>query len=927
MSVFTSMSLPKTFEPEVFEAAVYAFWEAGGFFHAEDTSSRPPYCIVIPPPNITGALHMGHALTFTIQDMLIRWRRMQGYNALWLPGTDHAGIATQTVVERQLRSEGTDRHALGREKFLERVWAWKAQYGSRITEQLRLMGGSLDWHRERFTMDEGLSRAVRHAFVTLYQSGELSRDRRLINWCPQCLTALSDVEVDRDAPEEAEMWSFAYEIEGGGEIVVATTRPETMLGDTAVVVHPEDERYRELIGRHVRHPFQARTFPIVADAILADPELGTGAVKVTPAHDPNDFECGKRNNLEFIDIFNDDATINENGAPFTGLDRYAARAAVKQAIADKGLERGTRVHEYAPGRCQRCRTVVEPRLSLQWFVDTRKMADAAMEAVRSGRTQFVPEHQAHRYFDWLEPGLPWCISRQLWWGHRIPAWYCAACDFVTVSESDPERCGGCGSADIRQDEDVLDTWFSSALWPFSTLGWPEETPALKTFYPTSVLETGYDIITFWVSRMMMMGLRFMGDIPFHKVLLHPMVRDQDGQKMSKSKGNVIDPIDVMEGISLEDMLAKTRSLTLPDPEIENAVAYQRQHFPNGFAQSGTDALRYTLAAYTGQDQDIRFSVERVENNRKFCNKIWQATLGFAMPNLEGMVPLAGVPEPGTLADRWILSRLAQVADEVNQGLESFRVGDVVNLLYQFFWNELCSWYIELQKTVFFGDDEPLKQQGRNVLRHTLDVSLRMLHPLMPFITEVLWQKLPKPEGAPQSIMTAPFPTPQDGLVDEVALRDANALMAIVTAVRNIRAEYNVPPAKEIAIILRTDSDALGTLLANSRALLRSLAKIDSVDILASDAEMPPACATAMAAGAEVLIPLRDIVDAAAERARLTRERDKVCKEIAQCEKKLSNERFIAQAPPNIVQKEQQRLADAQAQLTRMDAALARLESI
>jgi valyl-tRNA synthetase len=921
------IELPKTFEPDAIEQDLYDFWIQGGYFKAEDVSDRPSYCIVIPPPNVTGALHMGHALTVTIQDMLVRWRRMQGYNTLWMPGTDHAGIATQMVVERQLRNEGTSRHDLGREKFVERVWKWKEQYGNRITEQLKRIGVSLDWERERFTMDEGLSRAVRHAFVSLYNTGEIVRDNRLINWCSSCRTALSDVEVDRDEPEAAEMWSFAYEIEGGGEIVVATTRPETMLGDTAVVVHPDDERYRDVVGKMVKHPFQSRTFPIVADPLLADHELGTGAVKVTPAHDPNDFECGKRNNLDYIDIFNDDATLNENGAPFTGLDRFEARKKVKEAIREKGLERGSNPHEYAPGRCQRCRTVVEPKLSLQWFVDTANMAQAAMDTVRAGKTEFVPRHQEHRYFEWLEPRMPWCISRQLWWGHRIPAWYCDDCNHITVVEETPEGCAKCGSKHIRQDEDVLDTWFSSALWPFSTLGWPDNTDALKTFYPTSVLETGYDIITFWVSRMMMMGIRFMGDVPFRHVLLHPMVRDQDGNKMSKSKGNVIDPLDVVEGISLDDMVEKTKGLTLPEREIQSAIAYQNDHFPNGFAKSGTDALRYTLAAYTGQDQDIRFSVDRVESNRKFCNKIWQATLGFSLPNLKDMTVTTGTPTPSTMADRWIMARLHKVIGEVNRGLEEFRVGEVTQQLYHFFWDELCSWYIELQKSVFFSDDSEKRGAAQQVLRHTLDVSLRLLHPLMPFVTEVLWQQLPKPATAPASIMIAPFPTDADGVADADAIREATILMDVVTQVRAIRAEYNVAPSKPISLELLTDDKAVKSILETDADMLKSLARVERFEVKNADADIPKGSATAMAAGAQLLIPLKEIIDMDAERARLNREKGKLEKEIERTTKKLANEKFVANAPADVIEKERNKEADNRQQLNQIQDAIKRLDEM
>jgi len=920
-------ALPKTYEPAVIEQPIYRFWEDGAFFAAADESDAEAYCIVLPPPNITGALHMGHALTATIQDMLIRWRRMQGRNTLWLPGTDHAGIATQMVVERQLRGEGTDRHALGRDRFLERVWKWREQYGGRITEQHKRLGASLDWPRERFTMDAGLSRAVREAFVRLFERGWITRDNRLINWCVSCRTALSDVEVDRDKPEPGEMWSFAYPLVDGGEIVVATTRPETMLGDSAVVVHPDDDRYKHLIGKPIKHPFQDRTFPVVADALLADPELGTGAVKVTPAHDPNDFECGKRHNLAFIDILDDAGTVNDNGAPFAGLDRFAAREQVKARLTELGLARGRADHEYAPGRCLRCRTVVEPKLSLQWFVDTSEMAESALRAVREGRTVFVPKHQEHRYFEWLEKKIPWCISRQLWWGHRIPAWYCEDCDAITVAREDPDACKSCGSSAVRQDEDVLDTWFSSALWPFSTLGWPDDTAALRTFYPTSVLETGYDIITFWVSRMMMMGLALMDDVPFGKVLLHPMIRDQDGNKMSKSRGNVIDPMDVIEGIALDALLDKTRGYALPRQEIDNAVVYQREHYPAGFPECGTDALRFTLAAYTGQDQDIRFSVDRVAGYRKFCNKIWQAVLGFAMPHLEGLTPTAGVPEPATLADRWILARLAQVAEEVGAGLEEFRVGEATQLLYHFFWDELCSWYIELQKPVLSGDDGDAREAGRQVLRHVLDASLRLLHPLMPFVTEALWQELPKAAGAPPSIMLARFPTAADGRPDDRARAQAAQLMEVIAAVRAIRAEYNVAPAKGIAVHAHTDDEGLVELLSTSEPLLAALARVDAVSIAPTGSARPRGSATAVIGDAELLVPLKGVVDLDAERLRLGKEKARLEKDVELAERKLGNEKFVSRAPAEVVAKERDRANEARAKLVRVDEALARLEEV
>jgi valyl-tRNA synthetase len=927
MAKLFTKPLPKSYDPKAIEQDVYRFWEEGGLFTADAESTKPPYCIVLPPPNITGALHMGHALTATVQDMLIRWRRMQGFNTLWLPGSDHAGIATQMVVERQLRSEGKIRHDLGREAFLKRVWDWKEKYGGRITEQHKRLGASLDWTRERFTMDEGLSRAVREAFVRLWETGRIVRDNRLINWCVSCRTALSEVEVDRDKPEKSEMWSFAYPLVEGGEIVVATTRPETMLGDTAVVVHSSDGRYRNIVGKLVRHPFQSRLLPVIADDELADPELGTGAVKVTPAHDPNDFECSRRNNLALIDILNEDGTVNENGAPFAGLDRFEARERVKQALTEKGLFRGRVDHEYAPGRCLRCRSIVEPKLSLQWFVDTIEMASEALRAVRDGRTKFVPEHQQNRYLEWLEKKIPWCISRQLWWGHRIPAWYCDDCVKITVDRVDPAKCSACGSTAIHRDEDVLDTWFSSALWPFSTLGWPDDTEDLKTFYPTSVLETGYDIITFWVSRMMMMGLALADEVPFLRVLLHPMIRDQDGNKMSKSRGNVIDPMDVIEGISLDDLLDKTRGYSLPEQEIKSAVAYQKEHYPRGFPECGTDALRFTLAAYTGQDQDIRFSVDRVEGYRKFGNKIWQAVLGFAMPHLEGLDVEEGVPEPATLADRWILARLADVAGQVNSGLEAFKVGEVTQLLYHFFWDEFCSWYIELIKPVLQGENAEEAGAAKRVLRHTLDVSLRLLHPLMPFITEALWLELPKADVAQKSIMIAPFPSEEEGLRDDEAKHRAGRLMNVITSLRTVRSEFDVNPATAIEAAVYTDDEDLNEILDENLSLVKTLARVKTLTREPHGAKRPAGAATAVVDGAEILVPLKGIIDIDAERSRLKKDQVKTLKQVEGAGKKLDNEKFLSGAPSDVIEKERAKLEDARTRLKKIEDALKRLEEV
>ncbi|MDI7269004.1 MAG: valine--tRNA ligase, partial [Myxococcota bacterium] len=691
------------YDPSSFEERIHRFWLDNDVFAAADRSDRPAFCIVIPPPNITGSLHMGHALTATIQDTIVRYHRMQGFNALWLPGTDHAGIATQMVVEKALAAEGLTRHDLGRERFVERVWEWKRLYGGRISEQHRALGASVDWRRERFTLDEGLTRAVREAFIRLYEDGLAYRAERLIHWCPRCRTALSDLEVVH-AETKGELWSFAYPLaDGAGEIVVATTRPETMLGDTAVAVHPDDERHRGSIGCAVRHPILGRELPVIGDAILVDPKFGTGAVKVTPAHDPNDFETGGRHGLESIGMLDEDARVTAAGGPFAGMDRFEAREAVKARLTEMGLFRGAREHVHSVGRCQRCETVVEPMLSRQWFVRTKPLAEPAIAAVRDGRTTIIPESWAKTYFHWLEGIRDWCVSRQLWWGHRIPAWYCG-CGRTVVARQDPASCPDCGSVDLRRDEDVLDTWFSSALWPFSTLGWPDDTPALRTFYPTSVMETGYDILFFWVARMMMMGLRLAGDVPFRKVVLHGMVLDAKGRKQSKTRGNAIDPLDVT-------------------------------------ARHGTDALRFTLASYTAQGQSIKLDEKRIQGYRFFCNKIWNAAR-FAEGAL-GEEPVGPVQaRVEDLGNRWILARLDETVEAVRGALDGFRLDEACAALYAFTWHELCDWYIEWSKPTLYGrepEGAAAREETRSVLNHALDTTLRLLHPVIPFVTEEMWQ--------------------------------------------------------------------------------------------------------------------------------------------------------------------------------------------
>ncbi|HYX92103.1 MAG TPA: valine--tRNA ligase, partial [Myxococcaceae bacterium] len=756
--------LSKAYDPTDVEPRWYGFWTERDYFRADPSSAKPPYSIVLPPPNVTGSLHLGHALTATLQDILIRWKRMSGHECLWLPGMDHAGIATQMVVERELqKSEGKSRHDLGRTAFLERVWQWKEKYGARIGEQHKVLGASLDWSRERFTMDPGLSPAVREVFVRLYEEGLIYRAQRLINWCPSCRTALSDLEVEHEE-QQGSLWHIAYPVKGSDRrLVVATTRPETMLGDTAVAIHPDDPRYAGLAGQTAILPLVEREIPIIADPQLVNMEFGTGVVKVTPAHDFNDYETGLRHRLPMVSIFDEAARTNANAGPFAGLDRLEARRRVLEALAERGLLVKEEPHALSVGTCQRCGTVVEPMLSPQWFVKIEPLAKPAIAAVEEGRTHFVPESWTQVYFHWMRHIHDWCISRQIWWGHQIPAWYCRACSpdlrdlsrvRPIVAREQPARCEECGGGELVQDPDVLDTWFSSALWPFSTLGWPKDTPELRTFYPTSVMETGHDIIFFWVARMMMMGLHFMGEVPFRTVYLHAMVRDEKGEKMSKVKGNVIDPLDVVRGAPAEQL----------PPAIRNK-------FPQGMPAFGADALRFTLAALTQQGRDIKLSLDRVAGYKAFVNKLWNAAR-FALMNL-GDFRADDTPieeRPLSLADRWIVSRLDRAIAETQLALDEFRFSDGASVLYQFLWYELCDWYIELSKIALNAGDATARDAARATLVFSLDHVLRLLHPFMPFVTEEIWQKLPMQRDW-ESIMIAQYPTPDVRLRDEAAERE------------------------------------------------------------------------------------------------------------------------------------------------------------
>jgi valyl-tRNA synthetase len=887
--------LAKGYEHREVEARWYAFWRERGYFHGDENDrSRPPFSIVLPPPNVTGSLHLGHALTATLQDVLIRWKRMSGFNTLWLPGTDHAGIATQMIVEKELlRTEGKSRHDLGREEFLRRIWAWKERFGSRIGEQHQALGASLDWERERFTMDEGLTRAVREVFVRLHEEGLVYREKKLINWCPRCHTALSDLEVTHEEAHAGELWSFAYPLaDGTGEVVVATTRPETMLGDTAVAVHPEDERYRPLIGKKVRHPLLDRELPIIGDAILVDPKFGTGAVKVTPAHDFNDFEVGKRHGLEQVTVIDLDGRMGPAAGPVAGADRFQARKEVKRLIAEKGLDRGAKPHVLPLGRCQRCETVLEPLLSNQWFVRIEPLARPAIEAVEQGRTRFIPEQWTNTYMSWMRNIHDWCISRQLWWGHQIPAWYCPD-GHVTVARNAPAACAACGKPELRQDEDVLDTWFSSGLWPFSTMGWPERTETLRAFYPTSVMETGHDIIFFWVARMMMMGIHFMGEVPFRTVYLHPMVRDEKGQKMSKTKGNVIDPLVITE-------------------------------------QHGADALRFTLAALTAQGRDIKLARERIEGYRAFANKLWNASR-FALMNLDGYEedarPLALSLSQGerssegrSPADRWILARLQRAVNETVAALEDFRFNEAAGTVYQFVWHELCDWYIELAKEALGGDDAERRRGVQAVLVRCLETTYRLLHPFMPFITEELWHVLRarvKAAAWADSVLGAPYP--QKGPVDEAAERRFGPVIGIVDAIRNVRGEMNVPPRAEPRVTIAVaDPEAFDTVRGEAARVTR-LARA-TVEVLGGGSvPAAPQSAVAVGPGFELRVHLAGVIDLAAEAARVEKELGKLEQDLAGIEKKLQNPAFVQKAPPEVVDKDRARADELREKRGKLEA--------
>ena len=867
--------LPKGYEPAQVEQKWFDVWEKRGDFHADEQSTRPHYSIVIPPPNVTGVLHMGHALNNTLQDILCRWKRMTGHEVLWMPGTDHAGIATQNVVEKQLTAEGRDRHDLGRDEFVERVWQWREESGGQIINQLKRLGASCDWQRERFTMDEGLSRAVREVFVRLYQDNLIYRDNRLINWCPRCHTALSDLEVEHD-DKQGNLWHLRYPVAGTEQcLVVATTRPETMLGDTAVAVNPEDERYSSLIGKTVLLPLVNREIPIIADDYV-DMEFGSGAVKITPAHDFNDFEIGKRHDLEFLNVLDESGIINENGGPYQGQERYQARKNIVADLDAQGLLEKTDDYANAVGECYRCKTIIEPYMSKQWYVAVGPLAKEAINAVEGGATKIVPPQWEKTYYEWMYNIQDWCISRQIWWGHRIPAWYCDECDEITVSLEDATCCERCGSSNLRQETDVLDTWFSSALWPFSTMGWPDRTETLRKFYPTSCLVTGFDILFFWVARMMMMGLKFMEEVPFKEVYIHALVRDAQGQKMSKSKGNVIDPLTIVD-------------------------------------EYGADAFRFTLCAFAAMGRDIKLSTERIGGYRNFVNKLWNASR-FAMMNLEDFDPENARLDDYELsqADQWILDRFARTTEEVNRALAEYKFNDVAGSLYSFTWHEFCDWYVELSKDDLYGDDPQAKKRAQTVLFTVLEGLLRLLHPLLPFVTEEIWQALPGTRPG-LSIMQADYPTVAFCDVDKTAVERMGLLMNVIRAIRNIRGELDVPPGKRIAVSLDCKSEGSVAAIIAGETYLKSLARVEDLQV-GVGLEHPKQVSTQVAGDVEVLIPLAGLIDVEEEESRLNKEIAKVQNDVDFFHIKLSNEKFVANAPPQVLEKDRAKLQAAEEKL-------------
>ena len=917
--------MDKSYQPLEIEQRIYARWEQNGYFAPRGEGE--PYCIMIPPPNVTGTLHMGHAFQDTIMDALTRYKRMKGHRALWQPGMDHAGIATQMVVERLLNAEGTSRRDIGRDKFVERVWDWKEHSGGQIAEQLRRMGASVDWSRDRFTMDDGLSNAVAEVFVRLYEEGLIYRGKRLVNWDPVLHTALSDLEVlSQDEP--GKLWHFRYPLASGdGHMVVATTRPETMLGDSAVAVHPDDDRYSHLVGQEVILPIVGRRIPIIADDYV-ETEFGTGCVKITPAHDFNDYEIGARHDLPMYNILTDDGSLNDEvPEAYRGLDRFVAR---EKIVAEfESLDLLDKIEDYTVKipRGDRSHAVVEPYLTDQWYVKIEPLARPAIEAVETARIRFVPENWSKTYFDWMYNIQDWCISRQLWWGHRIPAWYDDAGNvYVGYSEEDVREKHALGAdAELRQDEDVLDTWFSSALWPFSTLGWPDDTRALREFYPGNVLVTGFDIIFFWVARMIMMGLKFMGDVPFHEVYIHGLIRDQDGQKMSKSKGNILDPLDLIDGVDLDTLLAKRTTGLMQDhlkPGIEKAT---REQFPNGIEAYGCDALRFTFAALATTGRDIRFDLGRIEGYKNFCNKLWNAAR-YVLMNTED---IGDGDSELSAADLWIRARFDETVRSVHRHFSNYRLDLAAKAMYEFTWYEFCDWYLELSKPVLQSDDasDAMQRGTRRTLIDTLEALLRLLHPLMPFITEEIWQQVaPRAGNAGDSIMLQPFPEVDESLDVADAAADIDWVRNFILGIRQIRGEMDISPGKALPVLMQGSTDLDRERSTRYANLLERVGRVESVTVLA-DEEEPPAAATALLGDMRLLVPMKGIIDIDAERARLEKQKDKVTADLQKAQGKLGNKNFVNNAPAEVVTKERARAAEFEKTIAQLDEQLEKLSQI
>ena len=877
-----SKIISKTYNPKEFEEKLYKRWMDKGYFIPSLDRKKEPYTIMMPPPNITGQLHLGHALNGTLQDVLSRWKRMQGYSVLWLPGEDHASIATEVKVEEELRKQGILKKEIGREAFLEKVWDWTDQYRARIRNQFKKLGVSCDWTRERFTMDKGLNDAVNTVFVELYNKGLVYQGNRIINWCPRCKTALSDAEVEY-SEQQGHLWYIKYPVKDSDEfVVVATTRPETMIGDTAVAVHPDDERYKHLVGKTVILPIVGREMPVVADSYV-DKEFGTGCVKITPAHDPNDFEVGQRHGLKQIRVINDDGTMNEAAGKFKGMDRYEARKEIVEELSSSGLLLKIEEHVHNVGECYRCGTTVEPILSKQWFVKMKPLAEPAIKAVRENEVQFIPDRFSKIYFNWMENIQDWCISRQLWWGHRIPVWYCRDCGEIIVSRSTPGTCSKCGSENLEQDSDVLDTWFSSALWPFSTLGWPEKTEDLKYFYPTSVLVTAYDIIFFWVARMIFSGIQCMGEVPFKYVLFSGLVRDSEGRKMSKSLGNGIDPLEVVD-------------------------------------QYGADALRFMLATGNAPGNDMRYYTEKVESARNFANKIWNASR-FVMMNLRDEDTKLDGPHDLQMEDRWILSRFNSLASEVTENLDKFELGIAAQKIYDFAWSEFCDWYIEIVKPRLYGDDSSYRTAAIYTLTEVLKGILKLLHPFMPFITEEIYTHLP---GDDESIMVSAWPKFDSSLEDKSAEERMDIIIDAIKAIRNVRTDMNVPPSRKAKVMVVAPDISIRSAIEAGVVFFQRLAGAEHVEIMAEKENIPADSVSAISHGVEIYMPLDDLIDRAKEIERLNKEKERLEGELKRADGKLSNQKFVLKAPASVVEEERNKMAKYQEML---DKVMERLKGI